>query len=91
MFAGNSWAKKWRMQRAKGVILEYMRGVKPEATLTWCTGCLLGDLGLRDPEEVKSVIKSIESDPALIVTPERRERFEKLKAALKEKGMLSDD
>ena len=91
MFAGNSWAKKWRMQRAKGVILECMRGVKPEATLTWCTGCLLGDLGLRDPEEVKSVIKSIENDPALIVTPERRERFEKLKAALKEKGMLSDD
>jgi len=50
MFAGNSWAKKWRMQRAKGVILEYMRGVKPEATLTWCIGCLLGDLGLRNPE-----------------------------------------
>ena len=79
------------MQRAKGVILEYMRGIKPEATLTWCIGCLLGDLGLRDPREVKSVIESIENDPALIITPERKERFEKLKAALEERGILLDD
>ena len=91
MFMENSWAKKWRMRRAKGVILEYMQGIKPEATLTWCIGCLLGDLGLRDPEEVKSVIESLENDPALIITPERRGRFEKLKAALKERGILSDD
>ena len=88
MFMENSWDKNWRMRRAKGVILEYMRGIKLGATLTWCIGCLLGDPGLRDPEEVKSVLKSIEKDPALIITPERKNRLKRLKEALKERGIL---
>jgi len=84
----NSWSKNWRMQRARGVILEYMQGVRPEATLNWCIGCLLGNLGLKDSEEMKSVLESIEKDPALIMTPERKDRLERLKEALKERGIL---
>jgi len=80
--------REWRLQRAKNVVLEYMRGVKQRTTLNWCIGCLLGNHGLKKPEEIRAVIERIENDPTIIMTSERKERLEKLKKALKGRGIL---
>ncbi|MEM1557799.1 MAG: hypothetical protein QXG12_04340 [Thermoproteota archaeon] len=72
---------EWRLSRAKGVILEYMRGVKPRATLKWALGCLTKGFGLSKDEALK-LIESIRNDPTVILTEDRLRRLEELKKAL---------
>jgi hypothetical protein len=73
---------EWKLQRARGVVLEYMRGLKPRADLKWCVGCLTRSFGL-SPWEIDALLKSIENDPTVVMTPDRANRLELLKEALK--------
>lgn len=75
--------REWKLSRARGVILEYMRGLKPRADLKWCIGCLTKSFGLGN-HEINTLLRSIEKDPAVIMTTERANRLELLKKVLKE-------
>jgi hypothetical protein len=74
---------EWRLRRARGVILEYIRGIKPRATLRWAIGCLTKSFGL-NREEINTLIESIKRDPTIIMTEERLNKIEILKRAVEE-------
>jgi len=75
-------------RRAEGVILEFIRGVRKGASLSWALGCLKemlehGKISLSD---VLEIIEEIEGNPSLYLLdlyPERRERLEALRRELK--------
>jgi hypothetical protein len=74
---------EWRLKRARGVVLEYMRGIKPRATLQWAIGCLTKSFGLSEGE-INTLIESIKRDPTIIMTEERLNKIEVLKRAIEE-------
>lgn len=65
---------EWRRERARGVILEYIRGVKPRATLDWCIGCLTKSFAL-GPSESMLIIQSIRNDPTVVWNSERKKAW----------------
>lgn len=80
-------AKEWALQRAKGVILEYMVGFKPRANLEWAVGCLTKSFAPAEGE-LNLIIKSIEIDPSIIRTSDRMARLNKLRQRLRALGVL---
>jgi len=80
--------KEWVLQRAKGVILEYMVGFKPRANIEWAVGCLTKSFAPKEGE-LELIIRSIENDPSIIHSSDRIARLNKLKQRLHELGVLS--
>ena len=80
--------KEWARQRAKGVILEYMRGLRPRANLEWAVGCLTKSFAPTE-SELRLIIGSIETDPLITHTSDRTIRLNKLKKQLRDLGLLS--
>ncbi|MBA7715955.1 hypothetical protein ES703_125014 [subsurface metagenome] len=74
--------KKWKLSRARGVILEYMRGLKPRADLKWCIGCLTKSF-CPSLSDIDILLESIEKDPTVIITPDSNKRLGLLKEELK--------
>ncbi len=71
--------REWRLRRARGVIEEYVRGVKKRASdINWVIGVLKGHFGV-SKEEALAVIESIKNDRSLILTEERIKRLEELR------------
>ena len=75
------WIDWWWHRWARGVILAYLRGIKPRAILENCVKALTGARGL-SRERVYAIIGEIERDPHIMADPERVRRLAKLKEAL---------
>lgn len=73
--------REWKLSRAKGAILEYIRGVKKRATLKWVLGVLKGSHGVTK-EEALALLNAIENDPTVTWTPDRRKRLEELRRVI---------
>ena len=73
--------REWRLSRARGAILEYIRGVKERATLKWVLGVLKGPQGVTK-EEALALLNTIESDPAVTWTADRKRRLEELRRTI---------
>lgn len=70
---------EWRLRRAKGVIEEYVRGVKKRASdINWVMGVLKGNFGVSKKEALE-LLEQIRNDKTLLMTPERLERLEALR------------
>jgi hypothetical protein len=71
--------QEWRLRRARGVIEEYIRGVKRRASdINWVLGVLKGAFGV-SKDEALMIIESIKNDKIMVLTPERVKRLEELK------------
>ena len=71
--------QEWRLRRARGVIEEYVRGVKRRASdINWVLGVLKGAFGV-SKDEALMIIESIKNDKIMVLTPERVKRLEELK------------
>jgi hypothetical protein len=70
---------EWRLRRARGVIEEYVRGVKKRASdINWVLGVLKGAFGV-SKEEALMIIEQIKNDKTFIRDSKRLERLEELK------------
>jgi hypothetical protein len=71
--------QEWRLRRARGVIEEYVRGVKKRASdINWVLGVLKGAFGV-SKEEALMIIEQIKNDKTFIRDSKRLERLEELK------------
>jgi hypothetical protein len=71
--------QEWRLRRAKGVIEEYVRGVKRRASDTnWVLGVLKGAFGT-SKDEALMIIEQVKNDKTFIKDSKRSERLEELK------------
>jgi hypothetical protein len=69
---------EWRLRRARGVIEEYVRGVKKRASdINWVIGVLKGAFGVSNNEALM-LIGQIRSDRAFLLDSKRLERIEEL-------------
>jgi|GEM_PF-1377553 len=74
---------EWRLKRAKRVMEEYIRGRKKKTSdIKWVMGILKGSFGV-SKEEALELLKSIENDRSVILTPERMERLKELEKLIK--------
>ena len=74
---------EWRLKRARRVMEEYVRGRKKKASdIKWVMGILKGSFGV-SKEEALELLKSIENDRSVILTPERMERLKELEKLIK--------
>jgi hypothetical protein len=67
-----------RLKRARGAILEYIRGLKQRADIKWVLGVLKGSFGV-SKDEALALIQSVKNDKSLILTPDRLDRLELLR------------
>jgi hypothetical protein len=67
-----------RLKRARGAILEYIRGLKRRADIKWVLGVLKGSFGV-SKDEALALIQSVKNDKSLILTPDRLDRLELLR------------
>jgi hypothetical protein len=75
--------QEWRLKRARGVIEEYIRGVKKRATdVNWVMGVLKGAFGV-SKDEALMIIEQIKNDKTSILDPKRLERLEDLEKRVK--------
>ena len=73
---------EWRLNRIRGAIEEYMRGIKKRASdINWIIGVLKGSFGASKKEALE-LIEFIKNDKTIIMTPERIKRLEELKARI---------
>ena len=71
--------QEWRLRRARGVIEEYIRGVKRRASdINWVLGVLKGAFGV-SKDEALMIIEQIKNDKTFIRDSKRLERLEELK------------
>jgi hypothetical protein len=71
--------QEWRLRRARGVIEEYVRGVKKRASdINWVLGVLKGAFGV-SKDEALMIIEQIKNDRTFIRDSKRLERLEELK------------
>jgi hypothetical protein len=71
--------QEWRLRRARGVIEEYVRGIKRRASdINWVIGVLKGAFGV-SKDEALMIIKQIKNDKTFIRDSKRLERLEELK------------
>jgi len=69
---------EFRLKRARGAILEYIRGLKNRADLKWVLGVLRGSFGV-SMNEALALMQSIKNDKSLMLTPDRLDRLELLR------------
>ena len=68
-----------RLRRAKGVIEEYVRGIKRSASdINWVLGVLKGAFGV-SKDEALMIIEQVKNDKTFIRDSKRLERLEELK------------
>jgi hypothetical protein len=71
--------QEWRLRRARGVIEEYVRGIKRRASdINWVIGVLKGAFGV-SKDEALMIIEQIKNDKTFIRDSKRLERLEELK------------
>jgi hypothetical protein len=71
--------QEWRLRRARGVIEEYVRGIKRRASdINWVLGVLKGAFGV-SKDEALMIIEQIKNDKVFIRDSRRLERLEELK------------
>jgi hypothetical protein len=71
--------QEWRLRRARGVIEEYVRGIKRRASdINWVLGVLKGAFGV-SKDEALMIIEQIKNDKTFIRDSKRLERLEELK------------
>jgi hypothetical protein len=71
--------QEWRLRRVRGVIEEYVRGVKRRASdINWVLGVLKGAFGV-SKDEALMIIEQIKNDKTFIRDSKRLERLEELK------------
>jgi hypothetical protein len=71
--------QEWRLRRVRGVIEEYVRGVKRRASdINWVLGVLKGAFGV-SKDEALMIIEQIKNDRTFIRDSKRLERLEELK------------
>jgi hypothetical protein len=71
--------QEWRLRRARGVIEEYVRGIKRRASdINWVIGVLKGAFGV-SKDEALMIIEQIKNDKTFIRYSKRLERLEELK------------
>jgi hypothetical protein len=71
--------QEWRLRRARGVIEEYVRGVKRRASdINWVLGVLKGAFGV-SKDEALMIIEQIKNDKTFIRDSKRLERLEILR------------
>jgi hypothetical protein len=71
--------QEWRLRRARGVIEEYVRGIKRRASdINWVIGVLKGAFGV-SKEEALMIVEQIKNDKMFIRDSRRLERLEELK------------
>jgi hypothetical protein len=69
---------EWRLKRAKRVMEEYIKQRKKKASdINWVMGILKGSFGVSKKEALE-LLKSIENDKSVILTPERLKRLKEL-------------
>jgi|MonGeyMetagenome_1017769.scaffolds.fasta_scaffold787952_1 hypothetical protein len=69
---------EWRLKRAKMVMEEYIKGRKKKASdINWVMGVLKGSFGVSKKEALE-LLKSLENDKSIILTPERLQRLKEL-------------
>ena len=76
------------LNRARGIVLEYIRGVRRGVSLNWVIGSLVKMVERNEISvaEIWSIINEIENNPRLYLLDRisgRRERLEELKSELK--------
>jgi len=75
--------QEWRLKRARGVIEEYIRGVKKRATdINWVMGVLKGAFGV-SRDEALMIIEQIKNDKISKPDSKRLERLEDLEKRVK--------
>jgi len=75
--------QEWRLKRARGVIEEYIRGVKKRATdINWVMGVLKGAFGV-SKDEALMIIEQIKNDKISKPDSKRLERLEDLEKRVK--------
>ena len=75
--------QEWRLRRAKGVIEEYVRGVKRRASdINWVLGVLKGAFGV-SKDEALMIIEQIKNDKTFMLDSKRLERLEELEKRVK--------
>jgi hypothetical protein len=71
--------QEWRLRRARGVIEEYVRGVKRRASdINWVLGVLKGAFGV-SKDEALMIVEQVKNDKTFIKDSKRLERLEELK------------
>ena len=71
--------QEWRLRRARGVIEEYVRGIKRRASdINWVIGVLKGAFGV-SKEEALMIVEQIKNYKMFIRDSRRLERLEELK------------
>jgi hypothetical protein len=71
--------QEWRLRRARGVIEEYVRGIKRRASdINWVLGVLKGAFSV-SKDEALMIIEQIKNDKTFIRDSKRLERLEELK------------
>ena len=71
--------QEWKLRRARGVIEEYVRGIKRRASdINWVIGVLKGAFGV-SKEEALMIVEQIKNDKVFIRDSRRLERLEELK------------
>jgi hypothetical protein len=74
---------EWRLRRARGVIEEYVRGVKKRASdINWVMGVLKGAFGV-SKDEALMLIGQIRTDKTFLLDSKRLERLEKLERRIR--------
>jgi hypothetical protein len=75
--------REWRLRRARGVIEEYVRGVKKRASdINWVMGVLKGAFGV-SKEEALMLIEQVRSDRTFVLDSRRLERLEELERRIR--------
>ena len=73
-------SEKWRINRARGVILNYLvRG----GSLKWVMGVLKGEFGVTK-EEALRIVHELETNPSFSWIPNSIERLKELKKTIEE-------
>jgi hypothetical protein len=74
---------EWRLRRARGVIEEYVRGVKKRASnINWVMGVLKGAFGV-SKDEALMLIGQIRTDRTFLLDSKRLERLEELERRIR--------
>jgi hypothetical protein len=75
--------QEWRLRRARGVIEEYVRGIKRRASdINWVLGVLKGAFGV-SKDEALMIIEQIKNDKTFMLDSKRLERLEELEKRVK--------
>ncbi len=81
--------KKYFKETAKGVVLEYIRGVKKKATLNWAWGSLreMTEHEKLSFDEIQNIISKIKAEPMrYLLDDKRKEKLKEIEKKLKAMG-----